>query len=207
MIRPLSRALALVLLTGVLALTGCSLTREAPVKNTFLLEPAMPPAVAKTQPVTVRVAAVNVAAPYRGRSFVYRAGPLKFETDYYTEFLVAPAAMFAEQTTRALQLAHVFAAVMPPGSGADADATLEGFVSALYAEIDNGVPVAAELTITYYLTPSTGASMPAWSKEYHRHVDVSAHTPAAYAAALNQAFGDVLAELTRDLASVQLPKP
>jgi ABC-type uncharacterized transport system auxiliary subunit len=199
---PRRAALALLLVS----LAGCSLTRDAPVKETYLLEPPMPPAVAKAQPASVRVAAVNVAAPYRGRSFVYRAGPLKYETDYYTEFLVAPAAMFAEQTTRALEAAHVFSRVVPPGSGADADATLEGFVSALYAEADNGVPVAAELSITYYLTPSVGASMPAWSKEYRRHVDVAAHTPAAYAAALNQAFGDVLAELTRDLATVQLPK-
>ena len=209
MIRPLSRGLVLVLLTGVLALAGCSLTREAPVKQTFLLEPAMPPAVPRAQPMSVRVAAVNIAAPYRGRSFVYRVGALRYETDYYVEFLVAPASMFAEQTARALEAAHVFARVVPPGSGADADATLEGFVSSLYAEAtDNGTPTAADLAVTYYLTPTaTGAATPSWSKEYRRHIALPTRTPAAYAAALNQAFGDVLAELTRDLASLQLPKP
>jgi len=205
----LLRMSTLALLAGALALGGCSLTRESPVKQTFLLEPAMPPAVAKAQSASVRVAAVNVAAPYRGRSFVYRVGDLRYETDYYVEFLVSPAAMFAEQTTRALEAAHVFTRVVPPSSGADADVTLEGFVSALYADAkDGGTPVGAELAVTYYLTSSFGgASTPSWSKEYRRHVDLPKQTPAAYAAALNSAFGDVLGELTRDLSGVSLPKP
>jgi ABC-type uncharacterized transport system auxiliary subunit len=193
---------------AALVLTGCSITRESPVKATYLLEPAMPPAVAKAQPVSVRVAGVNVAAPFRGRSFVYRTGDLKYDTDYYVEFLVAPAAMFGEQTARALTAARVFTRVVPPGSGADADYTLEGFVSSLYAEANGGAPTAAELVVTYYLTNvSGGATVPAWSKEYRRHVELSARTSAAYATALNQACGDILAELTRDLAALPTLKP
>jgi cholesterol transport system auxiliary component len=208
MIDRMFRGLPLVLIVAAGVLAGCSLTRESPVKQTFLLEPAMPPAVAKTQPMSVRVAAVNVAAPFRGRSFVYRTGELKYETDYYVEFLVAPSAMFGEQTARALEAAHVFARVVPSASGADADTTLEGFVSALYADAKGGAPAAAELAITYYLTSASGgAAMPSWSKEYRRHVDLSQQTPAAYAAALNGAFGEILAELTRDLSALQLPKP
>jgi ABC-type uncharacterized transport system auxiliary subunit len=205
----LQRAGAATMLAAALILGGCSLTREAPVKQTFLLEPPLPPAVAKPQPYSVRVAAVNVAAPYRGRSFIYRVGDLRYETDFYVEFLVSPAAMFAEQTTRALEAAHVFARVVPPSSGQDADATLEGFVSALYADAkDNGAPIAAELAVTYYLTnTAAGASTPSWSKEYKRRVELSQTTPAAYAAAQNRAFGEVLAELTRDLAALQPPKP
>ena len=205
MIDRMLRGLPLLLIVAACALAGCSLTRESPVKQTYLLEPAMPPAVAKAQPMSVRVAAVNVAAPFRGRSFVYRTGELKYDTDYYVEFLVAPSAMFGEQTARALEAARVFTRVVPSASGADADTTLEGFVSALYADARNGAPVAAELAITYYLTGSSAT--PAWSKEYRRHVDLTTQTPAAYAAALNQAFGEILAELTRDLSAVQIPKP
>jgi len=196
-----------VLALAALVLAGCSFTREPPVKSTYLLEPAMPPAVAKRQPVSVRVAGVNVAAPFRGRSFVYRTGDLRYDTDYYVEFLVAPSSMFSEQTARALEAAHVFTRVVPPSSGADADYMLEGFVSSMYAEANAGAPSAAELVVTYYLTSASGGSVPGWSKEYRRHVDLATRTPAAYAAALNQALGDILAELTRDLSALPTLKP
>jgi ABC-type uncharacterized transport system auxiliary subunit len=190
-------------------LAGCSspFSREAPVKQVYLLDPPMPPAVAKPQPMTARVGVVNVASPFRGRSFVYRAGELRYETDFYVEFLVAPTAMFTEQTSRALEAAKVFARVVPPGSSADSDVTLDGFVSTMYADARDGSPVSADLTIMYYLTPVGGGASPAWSHEYHKHVDLATHTPAAYAEALNREFGEILAELTRDLGALQVPKP
>jgi hypothetical protein len=189
------------------ALSACSFTRDQPVKETYLLEPAMPPAVAKPQPLSVRVANVSVAAPFRGRNFIYRSGALKYETDFYVEFLVPPQSMFTEQTSRALEAAHVFTRVVPPGSGADSDVILDGFVSALYGDAREGLPTTAELVITYYLFGSGGpASGPTWSHEYRRHVDLTTRTPAGYAAALNTAFGEILAELTRDLAALRIPQ-
>lgn len=190
------------------ALAGCSaLSRPAPVRQTYLLEPALPPAVATPKPRSVRVSRVEVAAPYRGREFVYRTDALRYETDYYDQFLVAPTAMFTEQTSRALEAARVFERVVPTGSGADSDLALEGFVSALYADARDGAPVGAELAVTYYLSSEAGGVTPTWSHEYRRHVDLSTRTPAAYAAALNQAFGEILAELTRDLAALPLQPP
>jgi cholesterol transport system auxiliary component len=200
----LARAAAPVLLA--LALCACNpLTRPSPVRQTYLLEPPMPAAVSRTQPGSVRVARVDVAAPFRGREFVYRVAPLRYETDYYDQFLVAPGAMFTEQTSRALAAAHVFARVAPPGTGGDSDATLDGFVSALYADARDGAPAAAELVVTYYLAREASGMTPVWSHEYRRHVDLAERTPAAYAAALNRAFGDILAELMHDLAALQLP--
>jgi len=96
-------------------LAACSLTRSPPVKETYLLEPAMPPVVARTQPLSVRVSGVNIAAPFRGRQFIYRMDTLRYETDYYSEFLVAPAAMLTEQTVRALSASRAFSRVVPPG--------------------------------------------------------------------------------------------
>ena len=200
-----ARTLAVALLCGALA--ACSLTRSPPVKETYLLEPAMPPAVARTQSLSVRVSTVNVAAPYRGRQFIYRIDPLRYETDYYSEFLVAPAAMLTEQTVRALSASRAFNRVVPPGSGADADVELEGFASTLLADAKKpGEPSSAELAITYYATSVGGGGTPGWSKEYRRQVPLAQQTPAAFAAALNSAFGDILAELTRDLSAADFGK-
>jgi ABC-type uncharacterized transport system auxiliary subunit len=191
-------------------LAGCSaITRPAPVRQTYLLDPPLPPALpqAQAQATTLRVGNVNVAAPFRGKAFVYRTDELRYETDFYVEFLIPPATMLADQTSRALMRAKPFARVTGPGSSADAEWVLDGFASALYADTREAGKPAAELAITYYLGSAGGIEQtPVWSREYRRHAAMRDSSPVAYAEALNAAFGEVVAELARDLASVQLPK-
>jgi cholesterol transport system auxiliary component len=195
--------LAVVLLFG-----GCAaVTREAPVRQTFLLAPKLPPASSQSQPAALRVGVVSVAAPYRGKAFVYRLGDLRFETDFYVEFLVPPAAMLTEQTARALASAKPFARIAGPGASADAEWVLDGFADALYADTRNANKPVAEMSITYYLTPAGGIEQtPVWTHEYRRDAPMRDTSPAAYADALNVAFGEIVAELAQDLARAPLPK-
>jgi cholesterol transport system auxiliary component len=189
-------------------LVACSaVTRPAPVRQTYLLDPALPQAVAQSQPGALRVGNINVATPFRGKAFVYRQDELRFETDFYVEFLVPPAAMLTDQTTRALVRARPFARIAGPGATSDADWVLDGFASALYADTRQAGKPAAELVITYYLTPAGGSEQtPVWAHEYRRHAPMRDSSADAYAEALNVAFGEIVTELARDLAAVQLPK-
>ena len=189
-------------------LAGCSaLTRQAPVRETFLLDPPKPPPVAQSRPGTLRVGAINVAAPFRGKTFVYRVGDLRFESDYYVEFFVSPSTMLADQTARALEQAKPFARIAGPGTSADAQWVLDGFSSALYADRREAGKPAAVIDITYYLTPAVQMEQtPVWTHEYHERVPMRDASAGAYAEALNRAFGEILAALSRDLAAAQLPK-
>ena len=118
--RSVVRVVALV--SVVIALTaGCSFVRPSPVKQAFLLDPALPAAVATTHAGTARVGIVTVAAPFRGKPFVFREAELKYESDFYDEFLVQPSSIVGDATVRALIAANVFAAVSPPGIAAEAD--------------------------------------------------------------------------------------
>jgi ABC-type uncharacterized transport system auxiliary subunit len=193
------------LVCGLLA--ACTaLTREAPVRQTFLLEPPAPPVVAHAQPGALRVGRINVASPFRGKSFVRRVNDLRFETDYYVEFLVTPGTMLAEQTARGLEHAKPFARVIGPGTTGDAEWVLDGFASALYADMRNAGKPAAELDITYYLMSTAAAEQtPVWTREYRRHVPMRDASSAAFAEALNKAFAGIVAELARDLGSASLP--
>jgi cholesterol transport system auxiliary component len=193
----------------VAALASCSaLQRESPVRQTFLLDPPLPPAAAAPQQATLRVGRVDVAAPFRRKTFVYRTADLRYESDFYVEFLVPPAAMLAEQTARALVHARPFATVAAPGSGTDAQWVLDGFASALYADYRDKARPAAELDVTYYLTSSANAEQtPRWTREYRPRVPMREATPQAFAEALNAAFGAILRDLARDLASAELPRP
>ena len=197
------RALAAGAALGLAA--GC--TRPSPVKGTYVLEPALPPPVAKTQPGLLRVGTITVGAPYRGRAFVVRESDLKFETDYYHEFLVAPGANISEATARALAAAKVFAAVAPQGVIVDPDYLLDGFVDALYGDARSAGKPFAVLTITYFLRRASGdAGVPIWSRTYERRMPFTPGDAGTYVTALNNALGEILAELARDLSALPLTK-
>ena len=186
---------------------GCSLTRPAPIKHAYLIDPAAPPVAAKALPATLRVGTINVAVPFRGRALIFRQTDLRYEADFYSEFLIAPAAMLGEGTARALDRARVFARVVPPGAPPDGEFVLDGFVDALYFDVREAGKATAEVGVTYYLSRADAAlPVPFWSKQYRRSVPVAGSTPDAQAAALSFAFGDITAELARDLAALQLPK-
>ncbi|MCC6198553.1 MAG: membrane integrity-associated transporter subunit PqiC [Burkholderiales bacterium] len=195
---------ALVAAAGA-ALASCS--RPQPVKGQFVLEPALPPPVAKTQQGLLRVGSLTVAAPFRGRQFVFRETDLKFETDYYNEFLVAPGANIGEATARALAAAKVFTAVAPASVTVDPDWLLDGFVESLYGDGRNMSKPVAVLTIVYFLRPVAGdAGVPVWSRRYERQVPFTTGSAADYVAAQNKALGEILAELARDLSGLTLTK-
>jgi uncharacterized lipoprotein YmbA len=198
-------ALALIAIAAVLA--SCSLSRMAPVKRTFLLDPAMPPMASVQKLAVLRVGIVNVGAPFRGKAFVYRQDELKYEADYYHEFFVAPVAMLSEATAKALAAANVFRRVVPPGATADeGDYVLDGFASELYGDARDAGKPAAVLAVTYYLS-SAKAAIPTvlWSREYRQRVAFTGADPEALARAWNTALSAVLADLARDLAAADLP--
>ena len=204
-----SRILAVATALAAAALAaGCSFSRPAPVKQVFLVEAPTPPAAAKTQQATVHVRNVGLAAPFRGRNFVYRETDLRYESDFYTEFLVAPAAMLADGTARALERARVFARVVPPGSPPEGDYLLDGFFDAFYVDLRDAGKPAAEAVATYFLSRGDPATpVPFWSKQYRQRAPVSGSGADAYAAALSAAFAAIATELAADLAAVSLPKP
>jgi ABC-type uncharacterized transport system auxiliary subunit len=204
-----ARTLTVIAVLAIAAALGaCTLSRPAPVKRTFLLEPASPPMALVQKLVSLRVGVVNVAAPYRGKAFVYRHDELKFEADYYSEFFVAPAAMLSEATARTLAAANVFRRTLPPGAADAGDYVLDGFAAELYGDVRDAAKPVAVLAITFYLSPAN-AMTPAviWSREYRQRAPMADATPEALAQAWNAALSTVLADLARDLAEAELPQP
>jgi len=187
----------------VVGLGACS--RPAPIKGAFMLDPPLPPPVAKTQPGSLRIGAVTVGAAFRGRQFVFREADLKYETDYYNEFLVAPAANIGEAVARALTSAKVFAAVVPGGTTADPDWTLDVFVGSLYGDGRAMDKPVAVLSMTFFLRKGEG-SVPVWSMTYDKRVPFTTGNAASYIGAQNAALGEILAEVSRDLAARTLPR-
>jgi cholesterol transport system auxiliary component len=206
-----SRALTVVALVALAILAAaCSLSRPTEAKRMFLLEPKAPAAATGTpKPESVRVGVVNVAAPFRGKTFVYRETDLRYETDYYDEFFIAPAVMVADATAKALATSNVFRRVVPFGaSSGEGDYVLDGFVTELYADTRNAAAPAAVITVTYYLTPANAINPGVvWTHTYEQRAKVSGTGAEAIANGWNTALTAILAELARDLSTASLPKP
>ena len=200
----LPRLAGLLATFAVAIVAGCSLTRPSPVKNTFLLDPPNPPAAAAPKPATLRIGTFNVSAAYRDRAFTYRTGDVKFESDFYNEFFVAPGPMVGQATTRALAAANVFTRVVPAGTAPEeGDFVLEGFVSDLYADTRDK-PATAVVGINVYLTRTAFPSSVVWSRDYRERVALSASTPEALASAWNEALGILLRKLAQDLGALEV---
>jgi uncharacterized lipoprotein YmbA len=181
---------------------GCSFTRPSPVKQMFLIEPpTAAPEVTPQSPLAARIGTVTVAAPYRDRAFVIREADLRFENDFYHEYVVAPAPMLAEAIARGLAQANVFAKVIPPGAPPEADLTIDAFVGSLHADNRDPKSPAAELAITFYVSRTDRALAPIWSKSYTKRATLSTVSAEQYAAAQSASLGEILAEVSRDLAA------
>ena len=184
---------------------GCGLTRPAPVKETFLLDPPAPAVVAAARPGSARIGVVTVAAPFRDRTCVVREADLRYASDFYREWVVPPSAMIAEATARSLDRAKAFTRIVPPGAAPESDYVIDAFVSALYADDRDAAMPAAAIAITFFVSRVNGGGVPVWSREYQRRTPLPRATSDAYVGAQNVALGEILSEFARDIAAATLP--
>ena len=201
---PILRAAMAALLLAVLA--GCSLSRPSPVKQAYLLQATAPVAAASApRPATLKVGSIAVAAPFRGKSMVYRESDLKYESDFYNEFFVSPSAMLTEGIATWLAAAGVFKEVLPASANADGNFVLEGFVSELYGDYRGAAAPTAVLTAKFFLIDNRVLSgVPVWQTELKQRVALSGRNPDGLATGLNVAWSAMLVDLAQQLAAARL---
>ncbi len=187
---------------AALVLGACSLSRPTPVKQSFLLAAERAGAASTNGvPVALRVNRFVVAQPFDGRPLVYRAADLRFEIDFYNEFLALPATMLTERTMRWLADARLFSAVVPMNSNVDARHVLEGAVWTMHGDYRNPQAPTATISIRFLLARDDTPGPTLLDRSFTRTVKVTDRSPERLVAAFDEALSGILGELESAIAA------
>jgi cholesterol transport system auxiliary component len=184
---------------------GCvNLERSYPEKRYFVIQVPDAKRAGSDNGETLSVANLHISPRYADRSFVYRTGETEYETDFYNQFLSAPAILLSEETRKALEAAP-FKFIVGPASPLTPNYVLEGSINALYGDFRNLSAPAAVLEIDFFLH-SENAARPGviLQKRYRKSVALKERSPGALAQGWSGALAAIVAELIADLGARSL---
>ena len=197
-----------VFITLVVALcAGCvGIEKSYPDKRYFVLEvPANPSPANPTANETLEVSNIRISPRYADKGFVYRTSEAGYESDFYNQFLVAPASLITEEVRKGLTGSQVFKYVIGASNQSQPSYVLEGTVNALYGDFRNANSPRAVLEMEFFLTSEiTGKPGILMQKRYAKSLPLTGRTPEALIKGWNQALEEILTSLVSDLKAVSL---
>ena len=186
------RSVAIALCT--LLLSACSLSRPAVEIHSYLIVP-QPPQTQRNEHLTrIRVQPFEIAPQFESKSLVYRFSDVRYEADFYNEFLVAPRIMLMEQSAEWLRRAGYNATT----NGRRDAYVLHASVPAMYGDFRERERPLAVLTIRFALVaPAT--TQPVLEREYATTVPIANRSAQSVAQGLSAALTQTLEQLDAEL--------
>jgi cholesterol transport system auxiliary component len=180
--------------------------RRYPDKRYFVLEvPAQASPSNPTASETLQVSNIRVSPRYADRSFVYRTSESGYESDFYNQFLVAPASLITEEVRKGLIDAQTFKHVIGSANQSQPSYVLEGAVNALYGDFRNADAPRAVLEMEFFLSSDIPAKPGILlQKRYAKSIPLAGRSPEALVKGWNQALEEILTSLTADLKAATL---
>jgi hypothetical protein len=147
---------------------------------------------------------LQIAAPFDGRSLVYRTGEFSYVRDPYAEFLESPAEEMMAPVRGWLRDSGNFSAVVESGSALKPDTLVEISVSQLFGDFRQPAHPSAILTIrfVFFEAPNGVPGKVIIEQESSRSIPLSAPTAAALMEGWNQALDEILTEVSSDFARI-----
>jgi cholesterol transport system auxiliary component len=201
MVRPI------ILIVLACLLGGC-LSRPHLQTQTFVFGlPTAPPSNPNPALKSHRVVAIRslrVAAPFDGRSLVYRTGENSYQADPYAEFLVSPSESILLPIRSRLRETGSFEDVVEPGSARKPNTMAEIAVLQLYGDFRRSGEPAAQLMIRFVLldSPNGVPGNAIFQREYSRRIPLKTRTAPALMAGWDEALAQILDQLNSDLRSL-----
>jgi cholesterol transport system auxiliary component len=197
------------LLACVCTLTGC-LSRPPLDKQTFAFSMSTIDAtniLAGNRVLSIRN--LQIAAPFEGRSFVYRTGEFSYVRDPYAEFLEPPAEELMAPLRGWLRGNGDFSAVVEAGSALKPDTLVEVSVSQLFGDFRQPEHPAAILTIRFVFFDATNGvpGKVIFQQEYSRSIPLSTPTAATLMDGWERALSEILAQVSSDFRHLETSAP
>jgi cholesterol transport system auxiliary component len=201
-------ALGSTLLAASFLLFGCvSIERSYPDKRYFVLDISL-----KESPQDpadsgiLQMASARVSPRYADRNFVYRRSDTRFESDFYNQFLISPAALVTEELRRELSQAGLFKFVVGSANPLAPTHTLETIVNTLYGDFRDLKAPKAVIEMEFFLTQEASPSGIVFHKLYQRIVPVQERNPEALVRGWNQGLESISGSLVSDLKASRIQK-
>ena len=194
------------LLVGALSFGCVSLDRSYPEKHSFVLEISRD-GQSLQDPASgiVEVADMRISPRYEGQSFIYRVSEGGYESDFYNQFLIAPAVLVTEEVRRGLAQSGISQYVINSSSQIQPTYRLDGTVNAIYGDFRNASTAKAVLDMEFFLTkPGQEATQVLIAKRYSKSVPLTGRTPEALVKGWNEALEEILRSLIADLKAAKL---
>ncbi|OWS69042.1 PqiC family protein [Polynucleobacter campilacus] len=195
----------------VLSLFACSLPTRAPVTPaSYMVNPERsgPPLKNRTS-YWLKIGPVSVAAPYDGRSLVYRLGDTRFEKDFYNVYTALPAEMVSNAERQWINQSGIFSAAVGQSNTFFPYYTLQASVNEFYG--DYRVRPEAVVSMEFFLTVENGGKVNPMigSNRYTKRIALKDNTPTALVLGQQQALAEILKEyeVQLDKYAANLPKP
>ena len=185
---------------------GCGdlIKQPYPAKSYFGIEPGLPEPTATTRPVNrqvLLVRGVRVSPPFDGSGFVYQMGLAQYATDYYINWIATPSALLTGGLASWLENTSSMQ-VITDGSTVRPDFVMDTEVTRM--EIDRTDPGRAHAVLIahFFLSHEEPSAMQVVSDtSYSARAAASTNDPQSYAAAMGEAYRQVLEHLATDLQS------
>jgi len=199
----------IVCLVMVCSLCGCISRPHLDVRTfAFAIPPASKSAAGFRSHRVVAIRSLRVAAPFDGRSLVYRTGEYSFESDPYAEFFVSASDSLLLPIRSCLRQSGTFEAVVEPGSALKPNTVVEISVLELYGDFQRPREAAAilRLRILLFDSPHGIPGKLILEREYSRRIPLKARTPDALMSGWNEALAQILAQFDSDVRGLE-PAP
>jgi len=197
------------LLACICGLTGC-LSRSALNKQTFAFSVST---IAATNSLTTNrmlgIRNLQIAAPFEGRSFVYRTGEFSYVRDPYAEFMESPAEELIAPVCGWLRGDGDFSAVVEAGSALKPDTLVEVSVSQIFGDFRQSERPAAILTMRFVFFDATNdiPGKAIFQQEYSRNIPLSTPTAAKLMDGWERALSEILAQVSSDFRYLETNAP